>query len=292
MSIVSHACLGVAALAYCVAGVAYLWFAVAEAPAQELREAASDARRTAPAATLGTVGLAVGLAFHGLAVGALAIERGPVLATNVREGLSLLAWLMGVSFLVLDRRLHVPILGAFVTPLVLAVAFPALVLPTRERPLPPARHPGRLPVHVVAAFLGNALFAVAFGVGLCYLLQEREMKGHARIAGLWSRLPSLELLDGLNRRLVGWGFALLSFTIVSGSLVAHGAWGSAWSWEPREVLALLTWLVFGALIQARALVGWQGRRAALLTMVGFALAMGSFVGLSLCPVDKHGGSFQ
>ncbi len=290
MALLSHACLGLAALAYSAAAVAYLWHLVAEVPGAGPRSPRGGGR--AAAARLGTAGLAAGLVLHGLAVGALAVLRGPVLATNVREGLSLLAWLMGASFLAMDLRLGLPILGAFVTPLVLAIAFPALVIPTSDAPLPPALHAGLLPIHVVAAFLGNALFAIACGVGACYLVQEREMKGHARVAGLWSKLPSLELLDGLNRRLVVWGFALLSFTIVSGSLVAHGAWGSAWSWEPREVLALVTWLVFGGLIQARTLAGWRGRRAALLTMLGFALAMVSFVGLSLCPVDRHGGTFR
>ena len=273
----SHALLGLAALAYCAAGVAYLWYLV---------------RADAPAARLGASGLSLGLLLHGAALAIKVARQGLIPATNVQEGLSLLAWLVGLTYLLLDRRLRIPILGAFVTPLMLLVVLPALALPTPDGPIPPALHAGLLPLHNVAAFLGNALFALAFGVGSCYLLQERELKGPARLSALWSKLPSLEVLDGLNRRLVIWGFVLLSFAIATGALVAKRAWGSAWSWEPRELLAFLTWLLFAGLIQARQLVGWRGRRVAVLTMVGFALVMGSFIGLSLCPVDRHGGSFQ
>ncbi len=273
----SHALLGLAALAYCAAGVAYLWYLI---------------RADAPAARLGFWGLAVALALHGAAIAFKIAAHDFLPAVNVREGLSLLAWLMGLTYLVLDQRLRIPILGAFVLPLVLIVALPALAVPIPDLPLPQALGAGLLLPHILTAFLGYALFAVAFGVGSCYLLQEREMKGRTRLTQLWSKLPSLEVLDRLGNRLVLWGFALFSVAIVTGALVAKGTWGSLWSWEPKEALAFATWLIFAALIQARQLLGWQGRRAAVLTMIGFLLAMGSFVGLALCPVDRHGGSFQ
>jgi cytochrome c-type biogenesis protein CcsB len=273
----SHALLGLAALAYCASGVAYLWFLIRADPS---------------AARLGFWGLAAGVALHGAAIGLEVFTHDFVPATNVREGLSLLAWLMATTYLILDQRLKLPILGAFVLPLVMLVAFPALAMPIPDRPLSPALHAGLLPVHIFTAFLGNALFAVAFGVGSCYLLQERELKGRGHLSRLWSKLPSLEVLDLLNGRLVVWGFVLLSFAIVTGAMVAKGAWGSIWNWEPREALAFATWLLFAGLIWARQIFGWRGRRVAVLTMVGFLLAMGSFVGLALCPVDRHGGNFQ
>jgi cytochrome c-type biogenesis protein CcsB len=273
----SHAFLGLAALAYLAAGMAYLWFLIRADPS---------------AARFGFWGLAIGLALHFGAIALRVFTHDFVPATNVREGLSLLAWLMGTTYLILDQRLKLPILGAFVLPLVMLIVFPALALPIPDRPLPPALHAGLLPLHVLTAFLGNALFAVAFGVGTCYLLQEREMKGRGRLSQLWAKLPSLEVLDLLNGRLIAWGFALLSFAIVTGALVAKGAWGSIWSWEPREALAFATWLLFAGLVWARQIFGWRGRRVAVLTMLGFALVMGSFVGLALCPVDRHGGTFQ
>ncbi|HUB05762.1 MAG TPA: cytochrome c biogenesis protein CcsA [Myxococcales bacterium] len=273
----SHALLGLAALAYCAAGVAYLWYLIRADP---------------PAARLGFWGLAAGLVLHGTAIALKIAGHDFVPAINVREGLSLLAWLMGCTYLILDQKLRLPILGAFVLPLVLLIALPALAVPIPDRPLPRALGAGLLPFHILTAFLGYALFAVASGVGSCYLLQERELKGKAHLSTLWSKLPSLEVLDHLGNRLVLWGFALFTFAIVTGALVAKGTWGSVWSWEPNEALALATWVLFAGVIQARQIFGWQGRRAAVLTMLGFLLAMGSFLGLSLCPVDRHGGSFQ
>jgi ABC-type transport system involved in cytochrome c biogenesis permease subunit len=74
--------------------------------------------------------------------------------------------------------------------------------------------------------------------------------------------------------------------------MAHGPWGSAFGWEPREEMALVTWLLSAGRHWARFQAGWQGRRAAVLTLVGFGLSMVGFVGLGLCPADRHGGSFQ
>ncbi len=273
----SHALLGTATLAYCGAGMGYLWYLVHPDP---------------PAPRIAFWSLAGGLLLHALAIACGLLDHAFLPATNIREGLSLLAWMIGIAYLILGRRLRLPILGAFILPIVLVIVFPALAVPIQDRPLTPALHAGLLPLHVVAAFLGNALFALAFGVGLVYLLQERELKRRGQLFAIWNKLPSLEILDGLNSRLVAWGFTLLTFAIVSGALVAKRTWGSAWSWEPREALAFVTWVLFAGLIGARQLVGWRGRRVAVLTMIGFLLVMGSFVGLALCPVDRHGGTFQ
>jgi cytochrome c-type biogenesis protein CcsB len=273
----SHELLGLAALAYFAALMAYLWLLV---------------RTDAVAARAGAIALSLGLVLHGGAVALEFIHYGVSPATNVKEGLSLLAWLMGLTFLLINRRLHLPIFGAFVMPLMLALALPALALPGRSRPLPPALEHAVLLPHVLTAFFSDAVFGLAALVGIAYLLQERELRTRIQGSSLWSKLPSLELMDRLNRRLVIAGFVLFSFAIVTGAVLAHWAWGSAFGWEPREVVALLTWLVYAGLIWARAQSGWQGRRAAVLTLIGFGLSMAGLVGLALCPVDRHGGTFQ
>jgi cytochrome c-type biogenesis protein CcsB len=273
----SHELLGLAALAYFAALMAYLWLLV---------------RTDAVAARAGAVALSIGLILHGGAVALEFVHYGLSPATNVKEGLSLLAWLMGLSFLLINQRLRIPILGAFVMPLMLAVALPALALPGRMRPLPPALEHAVLLPHVLTAFFGDAAFGLAALVGFTYLLQEHELKAKVQSSSLWAKLPSLELMDRLNGRLVVTGFVLLSFAIITGAVLAHGAWGTAFGWEPREVVALLTWLVYAGLIWARLQSGWQGRRAAVLTLVGFGLSMAGFIGLGLFAVDRHGGNFQ
>ncbi len=273
----SHELLGLAALAYFASGTAYLWFL---------------ARGDEMAARAGAIALSLGLVLHGGAVVMEFVHYGFAPATNMKEGLSLLAWLMGLTFLAINRRLKLPILGAFVMPLMLAVALPALALPGRARPLPPALEHSVLVPHVLSAFFGDAVFGLAALVGIAYLLQEHELKATVQVSALWARLPSLELMDRLNRMLVVAGFILFSLAIVTGAVLARGTWGAAFGWEPREVVALLTWLVYAGLIWARVQAGWQGRRAAVLTLVGFALSMLGFIGLGLCPADRHGGSFQ
>ena len=274
----NHVLLALAALAYCSSAMAYLWYLV---------------RTDAVAARFGAASLLVGLLLHGTAVGLKFFHYGLSPAINLQEGLSLMAWLLGLIFWLVIRRLHLPILGAFVLPLMLLAALPALSLPGPNRPLPPALNTGLPPFHVLAAFLGEAVFGVASLIGVCYLLQERELRTHQSLSSsIWSRLPSLELLDRLNRRLVLYGFVLLSFTIVTGAFFAKGAWGEFFGWDPRELLTLLTWAVYAVLVWARQQAGWQGRRAALLTLLGFGLAMVGFLGMSLVPTERHGGSFQ
>ncbi len=88
--------------------------------------------------------------------------------------------------------------------------------------------------HVVAAILALALFAIAFGVAVMYLLQEREVKGK-RFGALFSRLPSLDALDQLNQRLVRAGFAVFTVALLAGTLNASVVWKSAWSWDPQQI---------------------------------------------------------
>ena len=114
---------------------------------------------------------------------------------------------------------------------------------------------------MIVAFLGMALFALAGGAAVLYLVQERQVKGK-RFGFAFSRLPSLEVLDELNRRLVVFGFAMLSVTIATGALYAKNRWGAYWSWDPKETLSLLGLGIFGALIAARFQGGWRGKRVA------------------------------
>ena len=132
-----------------------------------------------------------------------------------------------------------------------------------------------LVAHIGVALTGLAVFGVATGVAIAFLLLERQMKGK-RFGVLFERLPSLEMLDGLNRRLVVWGFLALSLTLVSGLWVASRSDGVR-TFQAVEITTAVAWLVFAALLQARLLAGWRGRRVAWLTMAGFGLLVISFV---------------
>jgi len=205
--------------------------------------------------------------------------------STFHDQLSLLAWLIVGLYLGLQWRAPLAVLGALVTPLAFLLTLSSYIVFSGADRLPAELDTAWLPAHVAPAFLGYAIFALASCVSLVYLLHERQLKAKKR--GRF-RLPSLETLDDLNYRCVAWGFALFTIGIVTGSLLAKAAWGTFWSWEPVQVLSVLAWLLYAVLLQARS-IGWRGRRAATLTLVGFALLIVSLISLNVGL--PHGRSF-
>ncbi len=236
----------------------------------------------------------VGMATLAMAFGAgtvaLALRAGivrSVTGSSFHDQLSVLAWLIVGMYLLLELRYRLVVVGALVSSLAFLLNLSAYVVYLGVETLPRHLHHAWLPAHVVPAFLGYAIFALAACLSCIYLLQERQLKGKRR-GGMFRRLPSLETLDELNYRFVAWGFALFTIGIVSGAVLAKVEWGMFWSWEPVQVLSVLAWLLYALLLQTRT-VGWRGRRAAALTIVGFALLVVSFLSLNLGL--PHGGSF-
>lgn len=247
--------------------------------------------RHARAATVGFWLLAAAFGVHAVAIGVGCGEYGGVEFFGLRGGLVLLVWLLAGAYLLLQRFYRLPTLGAFVTPFTLVVLLPALFGdPTHPEIAPAAiRHP-TLTVHIVTAVLGVALFGIACGTALMYLLQEREVKGK-RFGALFSRLPSLDALDRMVQRLVRAGFVVHTVALVAGTITATAIWKSAWSWDPQQVVSLVVWILYGAMVQLRH-SGWHGRRYAVLTLLGFALVLGSMVSLKVVPgVTRHAGDY-
>jgi ABC-type uncharacterized transport system permease subunit len=192
------------------------------------------------------------------------------------ESLSVLAFLLVALFLAIELRTRAPVLGAFLAPAAVAVWLPSLWLQTPGEPSDAGTWTPLLVAHIGVALTGLAVFAMATGVAVAFLLLERQMKGK-HFGVLFERLPSLELLDALNRRLVIWGFIALSLTLVTGLGVAARS-AHARAFVGVELTTAVAWLVFAGLLQARVLAGWRGRRVAWLTMAGFGLLVLSFVG--------------
>jgi len=176
-----------------------------------------------------------------------------------------------------------------VSPLAFLLTLSAYMSYSGVRELPTNLSSAWLPAHVAPAFLGYAVFAVAFCISVAYLVQEKQLKGKRRGAML-RRLPPLETLDELNYRFVAWGFALFTLGILTGSMLAKARWGEFWSAEPVQILSMLTWLLYALLLHMRSL-GWRGRRAAALTIAGFALLVVSFISVNLIVPGRHGGTF-
>jgi ABC-type uncharacterized transport system permease subunit len=253
--------------------------------------------------------LCFALAFHAYAFGALAylallaqrwkglgwVARGLTLAGWVLHGVglaillqgqhwmpkgfgevaSLLAFLLVAVFLAVDLRTRAAVLGAFLSPAAVAVLIPSLYMGPHGADLAnPLRQP-LLPVHIAVALAGLAVFGVATAVAGVYLLAEHAVKGK-RFGTFFRKVPSLELLDDLNKRLVAWGFIALSLTLLTGAWVAARLRPGD-RWDPAQLAIVVAWIAFGVLLQARTFAGWRGRRVALLTMAGFGVLVVSFV---------------
>jgi cytochrome c-type biogenesis protein CcsB len=250
--------------------------------------AASRPRWTDQAVSL----LGAAVLFHTMDLVLGALKAGNIPVTNFAQSLSFLAWLTAIVSFILIVRMRMQVLGAFVAPGVLVAAGASMLLRHRGRLIIPASlRSAWLPVHVTLAFLGDALFVVAAGVSLAYLVYESRLKAKRPMAPAGQSMPSLEKLDRINYRLLGWGFVMLSLAIISGALWADATWGHFWSWEPQESWSLVTWLLYAALLESRIAAGWRGRRAAALTLAVFTVLVGSFLGVSLLFPGKHGGNF-
>ncbi|VXD19266.1 c-type cytochrome biogenesis protein CcsB [Planktothrix paucivesiculata] len=101
------------------------------------------------------------------------------------------------------------------------------------------------------------------------------------------RLTLVETIDNISYRIIGLGFPLLTIGIISGAVWANEAWGSYWSWDPKETWALITWLVFAAYLHARITRGWQGRKPAILAATGFVVVWVCYLGVNLLGKGLH-----
>ncbi len=203
--------------------------------------------------------------------------------SNLYESLVFFAWTIGVLYLWVEYRHQVRVVGAFATPLAfLALAYASLSpgISSSIKPLIPALKSNWLIAHVITCFFGYAAFAVAFGISLMYLLKLLDPQSRSRVLGMF---PPHRTLDELTYQMVIFGFLFLTVGIITGSVWANSAWGSYWSWDPKETWSLITWFVYAALIHARTMRGWQGKRIAYLSILGFAAVIFTYFGVNYLP---------
>jgi cytochrome c-type biogenesis protein CcsB len=215
------------------------------------------------------------------------LAGGMPFGTNLYESLIFFSWCLVTAYLVITMKYKVPVVGAFVMPITLILMAAAALLPEKGiSEIPPALQSNWLPIHVTLCFMGDALFAMAFGTGIMYLIQEKQLKSK-RPGAFYYRLPSLDVLDSMNYRALTIGFPLLTLGIITGSVWAQYAWGSYWSWDPKETWSLITWLIYAAVLHARFTVGWRGRKAAWFSIIGFMAVLFTFLGVNLLLSGLH-----
>lgn len=198
---------------------------------------------------------------------------------------SLAVAVLGVGLLVRERARW---LGAFVAlPILLTLGVATALFYTAPSALAPALQSFWLVIHVSVAFIASALFTVAFSLTVLQLVQSRfDRRGGDRPAFLRS-VPAADALEALSFRLHAAGFVLWSFTVVAGAIWAEHAWGRYWGWDPKEVWALVIWIVYAGYLHARVTAGWGGARAAWFGVFGYACLLFNFFGVNYLFVGNH-----
>lgn len=196
--------------------------------------------------------------------------------SNLYESLVFFGWALGLALIVIRYKFPADIVVVMGLPLVFLVMASTSLVDHSIKPLIPALQSNWLVAHVITCFLGYASFAVSFAAALLVLLV-----GRSDSAG--KHLPDTKLLDEIIYRSILVGFPLLTIGIITGAAWADYAWGSYWSWDPKETWSLITWLVYATFLHARVARGWSGVNAALLSVVGFLAVLFTYFGVNYLP---------
>jgi len=238
-------------------------------------------------------------------------ESGHFPISNLYESLCFLAWACTLTQLLVERSWPSPLVPAAATPMGLGcLAFASFALPDRLQqaaPLVPALRSSWLVMHVSVIMVSYAALLVGSLLSLAVLFTERDQALQLRSSSIGSggfrqaklatsggdlQLSSVaiginEQLDSLSYRTITVGFLLLSVGLVSGAVWANEAWGSWWSWDPKETWALICWLVYAAYLHTRLSRGWQGRRPALVAVAGLVVIVVCYIGVNLLGIGLH-----
>ena len=236
------------------------------------------------AASVGLLAQTVALILRWVASYEMGIGHAPL--TNLYESLIFFAWAIVALYLTIEWRTKNRSLGAFVVPVAfLCMAFASLSpgINSRIQPLIPALQSNWLTSHVLTCFLGYAAFTVAFALGLMVLLKARDGNPGEGVPRFLRLIPDMDSLDELIYQSTVLGFVFLTIGIMTGSVWAHYAWGSYWSWDPKETWSLITWLVYAIMLQSRYVRGWRGKRMAVMAIIGFISVLITYLGVNYLP---------
>lgn len=206
---------------------------------------------------------------------------------NMYEFITTSLAFVAVGFLVLALRFGMRWLGLPVT-LLLTVGqgLAVTVFYVNVSELMPALHSVWFVIHIVAAAIAGAAFNVGAIAAVLYLLKARAVE-RGQVSGYLAKLPDAETLDRISFRFHAFAFPLWTFTIAAGAIWAQYAWGRFWGWDPKETWSLVTWIIYAAYLHARTTVGWKGRRAAVIALIGVASFWFNFVGINLLTTGLH-----
>lgn len=241
---------------------------------------AGTSRRSEVAGRLGLVLTAFAVMVHLVALVArgLAADPNRVPWGNMYEFTIAGTFVVALIFVLTTLRIDIEWLGPLVTTFVVAALMAAFLgLDDTVLPLPDALNSPWLVIHVVSAVISTGAFTIGALLSGLYLVKSRS----TATTGYLARVPEPKVLDRLSYRMHAFGFPVWTFAVlITGPIWAHQAWGAYWNWDPKEVWAFITWVVYAAYLHARATAGWRGRNAAVLALVGVATLWFNFIGIN------------
>jgi len=239
------------------------------------------AERVAFFGRLGFLLTGIAVVVHGVALVSRGMAADPnrVPWGNMYEFTVSGTFMVVVMYLVLHRRFSLAWMAPFVVGFVVATLMVAVIwLHAAVSPLTDALNSPWLVIHVVSAVIATGAFTLGGIASIAYLVKLR--RGEAT-SGPLTRVPSLATLDRLAYRIHAFAFPVWTFAVlITGPIWAHEAWSRYWNWDPKEVWAFITWVVYAAYLHARATAGWKGRNAALLAVAGLATLWFNFIGIN------------
>ena len=231
-------------------------------------------------AFIGLIAQTVGLIMRWFESYKMGIGHAPL--SNLYESLIFFSWTIVLLYLIIEWRIKTKNLGAFVIPFAFfSMAFASLSVKSGIQPLIPALQSNWLISHVITCFFGYAALTIACGLGFMYLLKGLEKGERPRL--FFRLLPGRKIVDELTYQSVVIGFIFLTLGIITGSVWAYSAWGSYWSWDPKETWSLITWLIYAAMLHSRFVRGWRGKRMAIMSIIGFASVLFTYFGVNYLP---------
>ena len=220
----------------------------------------------------------------------LGVRFAEIGAANLQHGqfyMSLLAWFVVLIFFVLWRRLKHDFLAMITAPLALVLFSSSLAVRTQVLSVPEHFSALWFSLHVGTIFVSLGLITMAFGAGVAYLHLEKIIKTKAKMPGFSKDLPSLETFDRANHWAVSIGFPLYTISLMSGFLWASFTWKKVVSWDPKELISIVIWVIFAVLFHQRTALGWRGRKPARTAILLFALCLLSMVGVNFLLPTHH-----
>lgn len=210
--------------------------------------------------------------------------------TNMYESLIFFAWCTTIFYIFMEYKYKASVIGAFVMPFAftaMAYASFAKGISQEIKPLIPALQSNWLIAHVMTCFIGYGAFAVAGGLGMMYLLKKSSGNTSGDQKTPVGSLPSLRVIDDLTHKTIVFGFMWLSAGIITGAVWANEAWGTYWSWDPKETWSIITWFVYALTLHARFTRGWNGSRIAWLAIIGFVSVFFTYFGVNFLLSGLH-----